>query len=304
MNTFDRDYKNLMEKVLTKGNKKSSRTGVDTISLFGHFFEFDMSNGFPLTTLRKMNFNNNISEILWFLKGKTDLRYLLQNQNSIWTGDAFKNYLSKNPNSILNKKDFENLILNDDNFNILYGDLGLSYGKQWRNWNNSKDKNSNNTIDQIKNVINEIKINPDSRRLLVNVWNVSDLDEMVIYPCHYCFQISIRENKYMSLIFNMRSLDLPLGFPSDMSIYGLLLKMLCNELDMIPDKLSCFIGDCHIYQNQIPMVEEMIKRDFFDLPNVKVEKIENSNFLYNYEKEHFVLENYKHNSFIKIPLSN
>jgi thymidylate synthase len=209
MNKLDKQYTDLLQTILEHGVDKEDRTGTGTRSIFGYTIRHNMKDGFPLLTTKKMPFRTILIELLWFLQGRTDLRYLLENNCHIWTGDAYKVYdkdfdCEHPPFSApyplrLTIKEFENKIITNDDFNSRYGDLGPIYGKQWRNWimygKSTKVEGvyDEYTIDQIQNLINDLKTNPDSRRLMVNAWNVGELDQMVLPPCHYGFQVYTRE---------------------------------------------------------------------------------------------------------------
>ena len=230
MNNLDKQYQSLLQDILDNGVEKKDRTGTGTISVFGRQIRHKMSEGFPLLTTKKMPFKTMVTELLWFLRGRTDLRYLLENNCHIWTGDAYKVYdkdfdaehppFSAPYPKRLTQKEFEEKIMTDDSFNAMYGDLGPIYGKQWRSWNKVRFRdiqrvNQHPTQimgvenpfeeegkwvrgyeDQIQNLINDLKTNPDSRRLMVNAWNVGELDQMVLPPCHYGFQVYTRELSY------------------------------------------------------------------------------------------------------------
>ena len=214
MNKLDKDYCDLLQDILDNGTKKMDRTGTGTISVFGRQIRHKMSDGFPLLTTKKMFFKGIVTELLWFLRGDTNIKYLLDNNCHIWDGDCYKAYekewMKENPpfsgpytDKILSKEDFINKIKTDDDFANKWGDLGPVYGKQWRKWRDNNgvvgpiDENPRiitwNNIDQIQNLINDLKNNPDSRRLMVNAWNVADIPNMTLPPCHFGFQVYTRE---------------------------------------------------------------------------------------------------------------
>jgi len=200
MNNLDKSYQNLLQDILDNGIQKGDRTGTGTISVFGRQIRHKMSEGFPLLTTKKMAWKQIVTELLWFLRGDTNIKFLVDNGCHIWDGDAYKNYFNKNKadifHPILPQDAFINVIKTNSEFAKEYGELGPIYGKQWRSW---KQTDWNKTdidvecIDQIQNLINELKTNPDSRRLMVNAWNVGELDQMVLPPCHYGFQVYTRE---------------------------------------------------------------------------------------------------------------
>jgi len=207
MNRLDKRYQDLLQDILDNGVVKTDRTGTGTISVFGRQIKHKMSQGFPLLTTKKVSFKTIVTELLWFLKGNTNIKYLLENDCHIWTGDAYKRYRETkeikkqydNCGDVADVKEFEELVLQDDEFAKDFGDLGSIYGKQWREWESVDTSQfwqedwSPKNIDQISNLINELKTNPDSRRLMVNAWNVGELDQMVLPPCHYGFQVYTRK---------------------------------------------------------------------------------------------------------------
>jgi len=396
MNKLDLDYQNLLKDILENGVKKETRNG-GTISVFGRQIRHKMSEGFPLLTTKKMPWKSIVTELLWFLQGNTNIKWLVDNGCNIWNGDAYKNYCNEwakypsegvfNPNEYsspteheavrFTQEEFINKIKTDDEFANKWGNLGKIYGFQWRNWGGWKDTKqtgflhktdngwtvkwsdlhsfANGTewlttpiqdsdqslysdedegkkvyyknitlgynesfcpvqvakviddkfdkyvggIDQIQNLINDLKTNPDSRRLMVNAWAVQDLPNMVLPPCHYGFQVYTRELSYdqrfeysvlnkklngkyipenritsdvldelniptraISLMWNQRSCDFPLGIPFNIASYGLLLEIIAKEVNMVPDELIGNLGDCHIYLNQIEGCKEQIGRKY------------------------------------------
>ena len=323
-NQLDRDYQVLMAEIIRKGTKKEDRTGTGTRSLFATEIRHDMRTGFPLLTTKKMAFKTMVVELLWFLQGRTDLRYLLENGCHIWTGDAYKVYdkdfdaeyppFSAPYPPRLTMEEFEQKIMEDDEFNEMYGDLGPIYGKQWRNWTEESEHIDGvsyakyNKIDQIQNLINELKTNPDSRRLMVNAWNVGELDQMVLPPCHYGFQVYTTEmsederrlrwceglgkdisyanriytkdldvffgfpKRKISLVWNQRSADYFLGVPFNIASYGLLLTIFGKMTNMIPDQLIGRLGDTHLYSNHMDAASKQIPREPFDLPSIVISK--------------------------------
>ena len=361
MNNLDKQYKELLQTILDYGVEKQDRTGTGTKSIFGYTIRHKMSDGFPLLTTKKMAWKTMVTELLWFLRGDTNIKFLVDNNCHIWDGDAYKNYqtewLKENPpfngpytDPCLTKEEFINKIRTDDEFAKKWGDLGKIYGKQWRSWGTGENvtigHNGQHTllgekvIDQIANLINELQTNPDSRRLMVSAWNVGELDQMVLPPCHYGFQVYTRElsleerarltintpeyrnyseqqwkeyiettsvpKRAISLMYNARSQDVPLGTPFNLASYGLLLMILAKEVNMVPDELVTNMGDCHIYLNQIDGVREQLTREPFELPTLSMDYREGE-----YDKElkgfvpdDFVLFNYQSHPSIKMPLSN
>ena len=309
MNTLDKKYQQLLSDIIEFGVEKKDRTGTGTISEFGHQIRHKMSEGFPLLTTKKMAWKQIVSELLWFLTGQTNIAFLHKHNNHIWDGDVYKNYAAKTSMDIdgqLTKEEFIERIQTDNEFAKVWGDLGPIYGKQWRKWDGK-----NGRIDQIDNLVRELKTNPDSRRLMVSAWNVGELDEMVLPPCHYSFQIYTTElsderryniwfnNNYetgmerffepnnlpdfenpyykptpkraISLMWNQRSVDIFLGLPFNIASYGLLLHIIANEVNMVPDELIGNLGDVHLYSNHIEQAKEQIRIEPFDLPKLKTD---------------------------------
>jgi len=303
MNTLDKKYQDLLQDILDNGIHKSDRTGTGTLSIFGRQIRHNMKQGFPVLTTKKLAWKGVVSELLWFLTGQTNISFLLKHNNHIWDGDAYKNYAAKTSLDVdgqYTKEQFIERIQTDNEFAKVWGELGPIYGKQWRKWTGK-----NGRIDQIQKLINELKTNPDSRRLMVSAWNVDELDQMVLPPCHYGFQVWTREEngqRYISLMWNQRSVDTFLGLPFNIASYGLLLHIIANEVDMIPDELIGNLGDTHLYLNHIEQAKEQISRDPFDLPQLKTDaKLDG---ICCNTPDDFVLEGYQYHPAIKAPLSN
>ena len=342
MNNLDKEYQLLLEYILGNGIEKKDRTGTGTLSVFGWQIRHKMSEGFPLLTTKKMAWKTIVTELLWFLRGDTNIKFLLDYDCHIWDGDAYKNYVSKIEeytstlnvpndisefqeimdsvgnqikNSVLSKEEFINKIKTDNEFAKKWGDLGPIYGKQWRQWQGwmqyKKDDGSNGFgslwYDQILRLVHSLKTEPDSRRLLVSAWNVAELDQMVLPPCHYGFQVYTRElsiderlhlasQKYevfdpfdfhvgdhneidelypvprraISLMWNQRSVDTFLGLPFNIASYALLLEIIAKEVNMVPEDLIGNLGDVHLYKNHIEQAKEQISREPYDLPTITI----------------------------------
>ena len=295
MNKLDKQYKDLLQTILDYGVEKQDRTGTGTKSIFGYTIRHNMKDGFPLLTTKKMPWKIIVTELLWFLRGDTNIKYLVDNNCHIWDGDAYKNYCkiaesieepdynvhvddpNQNCTRLMTIEEFIDKIKTDDEFAKQWGNLGPVYGKQWRDWNSSEAEFEGLLgIDQIQNLINDLKTNPDSRRLMVTAWNPSDLPNQVLPPCHYGFQVytrpTTREEKIvnpgkyraLSLMWNQRSVDTFLGLPFNIASYGLLLTILAKEVDMIPDQLIGNLGDTHLYLNHIEQAKEQIGRELTD----------------------------------------
>jgi len=300
MNTLDKKYQGLLQDILDNGIQKSDRTGTGTLSIFGRQIRHNMKQGFPILTTKKVAWKQVVSELLWFLTGQTNISFLLKHNNHIWDGDAYKRYervWNWDLDEPLPIKDFIERIKTDNDFAKVWGELGPIYGKQWRKWDGS-----NGRIDQIDDLVRNLKENPDSRRLMVSAWNVGELDQMTLPPCHYGFQCYVRDGKYLSLMWNQRSVDTFLGLPFNIASYGLLLELLANEVGMIPDELIGNLGDVHLYSNHIEQAKEQIGRTSFDLPKLKTDvKIDG---ICCATPDDFVLEGYQSHPTIKAPLSN
>jgi thymidylate synthase len=321
MNGIDKSYQSLLIDILGNGTIKTDRTGTGTTSVFGRQIRHKMSEGFPLLTTKKMAWKSIVTELLWFLRGDTNIKYLVDNGCHIWDGDAYKRYERARTWELQDTPpmdEFIKMIKEDEIFAKTWGELGPIYGKQWRQWQGwmqyKKDDGSNGFgslwFDQIQKLLNNLKTNPDSRRLMVNAWNVGELDQMVLPPCHYGFQCYVREGKYLSLMWNQRSVDTFLGLPFNIASYALLLEIIAKEVNMIPDELIGNLGDVHLYLNHIEQAKEQIGRTPFELPTLKMNPI----FLANLEHKgldeaingqvNFELENYQSHPAIKAPLSN
>jgi thymidylate synthase len=338
MNKLDKQYTDLLKTILEHGVDKKDRTGTGTKSIFGYTIRHNMKDGFPLLTTKKMPFKTIVTELLWFLRGDTNIKFLVDNNCHIWDGDAFKNFMTKSegdPDVIWNQEQFINKIKTDDEFASEWGELGPIYGKQWRKWETyDNEKPPYLDVDQIQNLINDLKTNPDSRRLMVNAWNVGELDQMVLPPCHYGFQVYTRElileervelrkkhtkdgtvdydnrnhnyldhfnipTRAISLMWNQRSVDTFLGLPFNIASYGLLLEMLADEMNMVPDQLIGSLGDVHLYSNHIEQAKEQIEREGFDLPKVHVR-----DGIYCSSIQDVLIFDYQSHPAIKAPLSN
>jgi thymidylate synthase len=300
-NTIDKQYQDLLKTILEYGVEKKDRTGTGTKSIFGYTIRHNMKDGFPLLTTKKMAWKTMVTELLWFLRGDTNIKFLVDNNCHIWDGDAYKNYYSSFSSPITNrgtlpltKEEFINKIKTDDEFAKTWGELGPIYGKQWRKWTSNEIERRKGFIevDQISNLINDLKTNPDSRRLMVSAWNVGELDSMTLPPCHYGFQVYTRElsqrerceiaqididfsdrmknyldeqnipTRAISLMWNQRSVDTFLGLPFNIASYGLLLEILAKEVNMVPDELIGNLGDTHLYLNHIEQAKEQIGRKY------------------------------------------
>lgn len=252
-----KQYHDYLKYILENGIKKEDRTGTGTISVFGYQMRFDLNKGFPLVTTKKLHFKSIAYELLWFLSGDTNIKFLNDNGVKIWNEWADEN-----------------------------GDLGAVYGKQWRAWETSLGE----TIDQITDLINQIKNNPDSRRLIVSAWNVGQLKNMALPPCHYTFQFYVSEGK-LSCMLTQRSADSFLGVPYNIASYSLLTYMIAQQCNLEVGEFIWSGGDCHIYLNHLEQVQEQLSREPFNLPTLNFKTKPDSIFDYKYED--FEIVNYK-----------
>lgn len=278
-------YLQLCEHIKENGGDKGDRTGTGTRSVFGTQLRFDLQKGFPLLTTKRVPFKLVASELLWFVKGNTNIKYLLKHNNHIWDEWAFLNYIcsdeytgeldesfgrkaSKDPvfaEIVKAEMDaFCERILTDDAFCKKFGDLGKVYGKQWRSWETADGR-----IDQLQGAITQIKRNPDSRRLLVVAWNPGEVDQMALPPCHYAFQYYVQDNK-LSCMFQMRSVDTFLGLPFNIASYALLTHMIANECGLEVGELIFTGGDTHIYSNHFEQINELLTRTPKALPTLSL----------------------------------
>jgi thymidylate synthase len=352
MNKLDKQYQDLLQTILDYGVEKKDRTGTGTKSIFGYTIRHNMKDGFPVLTTKKMAWKTMVTELLWFLRGDTNIKFLVDNGCHIWDGDAYKNYtklFTKDFHGPRYKQEqFIDLIKTNDAFARDFGDLGPIYGKQWRKWKTENYSTFFNKwgyedekriyIDQIANLINDLKTNPDSRRLMVTAWNPADLEASVLPPCHYGFQVYTRElsreeriqiyvNQYMdgigkpsgfedaklttrniptraiSLMWNQRSVDTGLGLSFNVASYSLLLMMIAKQINMVPDEVIGNLGDVHLYLNHIEPIKEQLTREPYPLPTVKIsDRVVND--ISEYTLDDITLENYQSHPTIKMPLSN
>ncbi len=360
-NNGDKQYFELLNFIITNGKYKNDRTGTGTISIFDYTMRFNMDEGFPLLTSKKMFTKGIIHELIWFLNGDTNIKYLVDNDVHIWDGDAYKAFcnerleihnrvVKENPTcdfgtweETISKEEFINKIKTDNEFSKTWGELGPVYGRQWRNWvnytgpevNEGCYEMTNEPIDQISNLINDLKNNPDSRRMMVSAWNVAEIDDMTLPPCHYGFQCYTEEMSYdervkrwcdmngksihfgqnmdeerldrfnfpkrkLSLKVTIRSNDIFLGCPFNIASYSILLHLLSQEVNMIPCDLVLSIGDAHLYTNHIEQAKLQLTRETFKLPTIKIRK----KSIFDIEADDIKIVDYKSSSTIKAELSN
>lgn len=310
-------YLDLCTRILQKGKQKDDRTNTGTTSLFGNQIRFNLQEGFPLLTTKRVPFRLVASELLWFLKGDTNIRFLLKHDNNIWNEWAFKKWVESDEYIGPDMTDFGNRIqvdtefkmeyniqmdlfkdriLKDDLFASIYGDLGFVYGSQWRHWKTTQ----NETIDQIANVIHDIKTNPNSRRLIVSAWNPEDIPHMALPPCHTLFQFYV-ENGTLSCQLYQRSADIFLGVPFNIASYALLTHLIANECGLKVGEFVHTFGDVHIYSNHMEQVNLQLTRETKELPQLEILSPEKS--LYDFELEDFKINGYDPHPAIKAPVA-
>jgi len=260
-------YLKLLQHILDEGVNKSDRTGTGTKSCFGYQMRFDLRAGFPLVTTKKLHVKSIIHELLWFIKGETNIKYLTDNGVTIWNEWADEN-----------------------------GDLGPVYGKQWRSWEGADGK----TYDQLTDVIRQIKTNPDSRRMIISAWNVSDLPKMALMPCHTMFQFYVAEGKLSCQLYQ-RSADVFLGVPFNIASYALFTMMIAQVCDLQPGEFIHTFGDVHLYNNHLEQTKLQLARKPFSLPTMRINtEVKN---IFDFKYEDFTLENYQFHPPIKAPVA-
>jgi thymidylate synthase len=313
----ENEYLNMCRYVLENGNQKSDRTGTGTYSVFGYQMRFDLQKGFPLLTTKRIPFRLIASELLWFIKGDTNIRYLLQHNNHIWNEWAFKNWIEsdeyKGPDmkdfGLRSQKDdsfkqlyehemntFVERILDDESFAKKYGELGPVYGKQWRAWETTQGE----AIDQLRNVIEQIKVNPDSRRLILSSWSPEFTPQMALPPCHTLFQFYVHDGKLSCQLYQ-RSGDIFLGVPFNIASYALLTHLIAHECRLQVGEFVHTLGDAHIYSNHVEQVKTQLTREPRPFPTLHINKDKLS--LFDIEMEDISIEGYDPHPTIKAPIA-
>ncbi len=312
-----KQYLDFLQHILDNGQDKSDRTGVGTRSVFGYQMRFDLSEGFPLLTTKKVPFGLIKSELLWFLKGDTNIRYLLENNNHIWDEWAFKRWVESDAyqgpdmtdfglradadpefKKIYQevKQEFCQRVLEDDDFAKEFGELGNVYGKQWRHW----ETREGDAIDQIANIIDQLKHNPDSRRIILSAWNPEDVPDMALPPCHTMSQFYVQDGKLSCQLYQ-RSGDAFLGVPFNIASYALLTHLLAREAGLeVGDYVHTF-GDAHIYNNHFDQVNEQLSRQPLDLPTLEIGGEGKS--IFDLEKDDIKVKGYIAHDAIKAPVA-
>lgn len=317
MNTSEQAYLQLLKDVLEEGVVKEDRTGTGTISRFGYQMRFPLQEGFPLLTTKRVPFRLIASELLWFMKGDTNIRYLLQNNNGIWNEWAFKRWVESTAYNgpdmtdfgLRSQRDeafarqykeemdrFTHRVLHDDQFANTYGELGDVYGKQWRQWRTSQGE----YIDQLKDVIEAIKVNPDSRRLIVTAWNPEDIPSMALPPCHTMFQFYVSEGQLSCQLYQ-RSGDIFLGIPFNIASYALLTHLVAHECGLGIGDFVHTIGDAHIYSNHMEQIRTQLSRAPRELPKLILNGDKRS--IFDFELEDMRVDQYDPHPTIKAPVA-
>ncbi|ELV3386163.1 thymidylate synthase, partial [Staphylococcus pseudintermedius] len=312
----DAAYHDLCKEILEIGNQRDDRTATGTISKFGHQLRFDLSKGFPLLTTKKVSFKLVATELIWFIRGDTNLRYLLQYNNNIWNEWAFEKYVQSEDYTGPDMTDFghraqsdaafvetyreemtkfKQQILTDDDFMKKHGDLGNVYGKQWRNWVSADGQQ----YDQLKALIEQIKANPNSRRHIISAWNPTEIETMALPPCHTLFQFYVQDNKLSCQLYQ-RSADIFLGVPFNIASYSLLTHLIAKECGLEVGEFVHTFGDAHIYSNHLDAVKTQLARSSFAPPELK---INTDRSIFDIEYEDLEIVNYESHPAIKAPIA-
>lgn len=311
------EYLNLGKKVLEDGHVKTDRTGTGTKSLFGYQMRYELQKGFPLLTTKRVPFGLIKSELLWFIKGNTNIRYLLQHNNHIWDEWAFERFVKSEEylgpdmtdfgrRALVDeefkavydgeKEAFCTRILGDDTFAAKYGELGNVYGAQWRKWKTTQGE----TIDQLKDVIQQIKTTPDSRRMLVSAWNPEDVPNMALPPCHTLFQFYVADGKLSCQLYQ-RSADIFLGVPFNIASYALLTHLIAHEVGLEVGEFVHTLGDAHLYSNHFEQMKKQLAREPRDFPTITLNRSKTS--IFDFEMEDIQIEGYDPHPGIKAPIA-
>lgn len=314
---MEQEYLTLMKRILDEGTDRGDRTGTGTRSVFGHQMRFDLSKGFPLLTTKRVSLNLIKSELLWFLKGDTNIKYLLEHNNHIWDEWAFKRYVESDDYNGPDMEDFGRRAVNDPEFNEIYqeelkkfndrvvndeafsekhGTLGNVYGAQWRSWSGADGL----VVDQISRVIESIKTNPTSRRHIVTAWNPSEVDHMALPPCHTIFQFYVANGKLSCQLYQ-RSADVFLGVPFNIASYALLTHLIAHECGLEVGDFVHTLGDAHIYSNHFDQVNEQLSRDIREFPKLVLNKDKRS--IFDFEMDDIKVEDYHPHKRIKAPIA-
>ncbi|TNE30668.1 MAG: thymidylate synthase [Bacteroidetes bacterium] len=287
-----KQYHDLMQHVLDNGVKKDDRTGTGTISVFGYQMRFDLNEGFPLMTTKKLHIKSILHELLWFIQGDTNIQYLDQNGVRIWDDWPFAKFQKSEAYNGETIREFAERVATDDNFAKQWGDLGPVYGYQWRSWPTPNGE----SVDQLLNVIEQIKNTPDSRRLIVSAWNPGMIQDMALPPCHAFFQFYVADGKLSCQLYQ-RSADIFLGVPFNIASYAMLTHMIAQACNLEVGEFVHTLGDAHIYLNHIDQVKEQLSRDFRTLPKLVINpSVKN---ILDFKFDDFAIEGYDPHPHIK-----
>jgi thymidylate synthase len=288
-----RQYLDYLQDILDNGTRHEDRTGTGTIRVFGRQLRFDLSEGFPLLTTKRVWMRGVTEELLWFLRGETNIQSLVQAGVSIWTDWPLQRYRDETGEDI-SREAFENRIAADDDFADEWGDLGPVYGKQWRDI-----EGPDRRVDQISRLVDNLRERPHSRRHVVSAWHPAQTEDMALPPCHYAFQCFVDDGR-LSLMWQQRSVDSFLGLPFNIASYALLTHMLAQQADLTPHELIFHGGDCHIYQNHVDQVNEQLTRTPHDRPTLRLRERDS---LFDYAADDVAIEDYEHHPALKAPIA-
>ncbi len=287
-----KEYLDLCQKVLDFGEQKSDRTGTGTISYFGHQMRFNLQDGFPMMTTKRLYYKAVFHELLWFISGSTNITYLVRNNVRIWNEWAYERFTQSEDYQNETMQEYINKIKEDDAFAQKHGELGPVYGKQWRDFNG---------VDQLQNVIDLIKHNPDSRRIILSAWNPSEIDQMALPPCHLLMQFYVSNDKKLSCQLYQRSGDIFLGVPFNIASYALLVHLIADLCKLEVGDFVHTIGDAHIYNNHIDQVKTQLTRDPYPLCKIKI--LNHHDTIDSYKFEDIKIEDYQYHPTIKAEIS-
>jgi len=288
-----RQYLDYLQDILDNGTRHEDRTGTGTIRVFGRQLRFDLSEGFPLLTTKRVWMRGVTEELLWFLRGETNIQSLVQAGVSIWTDWPLQRYRDETGEDI-SREAFENRIAADDDFADEWGDLGPVYGKQWRDF-----EGPGRRVDQISRLVDNLRERPHSRRHVVSAWHPAQTEDMALPPCHYAFQCFVDDGR-LSLMWQQRSVDSFLGLPFNIASYALLTHMLAQQADLTPHELIFHGGDCHIYQNHVDQVNEQLTRTPHDRPTLRLRERDS---IFDYTADDVAIEDYEHHPALTAPIA-
>jgi thymidylate synthase len=288
-----RTYLEYLQNILDHGTEHADRTGTGTIRVFGRQLRFDLMTGFPLLTTKRVWMRGVTEELLWFLRGETNIQSLVQAGVSIWTDWPLQRYREETGSDI-SQEDFEKRIAEDDAFAEKWGTLGPVYGKQWRDFEGPERR-----VDQIKRLVNGLRDRPHSRRHVVSAWHPAQIDDTALPPCHYAFQCFV-DDGHLSLMWQQRSVDSFLGLPFNIASYALLTHMLAQQANLTPHELIFHGGDCHIYRNHVEQVEEQLTREPYERPTLRLQPRDSIDA---YTSDDVEIEGYEHHPALTAPIA-